>query len=91
MSSQNKEDDNENNNNNLGAFATPLEAKRLQELNERFEQNYSEFKRKKTFEAPCMRSTLLTSDFKRSSFFFVADFYSISIIQNYLNILCTKK
>lgn len=52
-----------NENNETGSFATPPEAKRLQELKEKFEENYLEFKRKKAFEAPCMRTTLLTSIF----------------------------
>jgi hypothetical protein len=49
---------NENKPNENNETATPPEAKRLQELKEKFEENYLEFKRKKAFEAPCIRTTL---------------------------------
>lgn len=35
--------------------------KRLKEAKEKFEYNFIEFKRKKFVEAPCVRSTFLTS------------------------------
>ncbi len=41
--------------------STEEEIKKAKERAERFDYNYSEFKRKKTFEQPCVRTTFLTS------------------------------
>jgi hypothetical protein len=35
--------------------------RRSKELEDKFSYNYMEFKRKKTFEQPCVRTTFLTS------------------------------